>query len=147
MEKWRWRHNLPTQRNCLFFNVAVFFLSSLVTGPSFMSMSLLDLKLRQFLFRRDLTRRPEIGNTPVWLLSNTWRLGQIRDTKFGLNIFNKKLLNDTKCQVLNFHHFLSYYRKTNRGGREGGGGGRRAVKIPTTRLELSNSLLKKTGQK
>ena len=37
----------------LFFDVAVFLLSSLVTDPSFMSMSLLVLELRQFSFVRD----------------------------------------------------------------------------------------------
>ena len=58
------------------FDLAVFILSSLVTGPSFMSISWLEL--RQFFVYKGLTRNLEIVNTPVWALSNTWRLGQFR---------------------------------------------------------------------
>ena len=43
-----------------FFDVVLFLLSSLVTGPSFMSISSLVLKLWQFLFIRD---SPEIRNS------------------------------------------------------------------------------------
>ena len=45
---------------------------------------------------KGLTRNPEIGNTPVWVLSKIWRLGQDRDNKFGMNVFNKMLLNVEK---------------------------------------------------
>ena len=82
-----------------FFDVAVFLLSNLVTGSSFMSISFLGLKLWQFLCIRDLTRNSEIGNTSVWVLSKIRRLGWVRDTKFGMNISNRKLLNAVKWQV------------------------------------------------
>ena len=36
-------------------------------------------------FYQGLTRNPEIGNTPVWVLPNIWRLGRVMDTKFGTN--------------------------------------------------------------
>ena len=39
----------------IFFNVLVFSLSSIVTGPSFMSISSLVLELLKFSFTRDLT--------------------------------------------------------------------------------------------
>ena len=39
--------------NFIFLEVVLFLLSSLVTGPSFMSISSLVLKLCQFLFIRD----------------------------------------------------------------------------------------------
>ena len=45
-----------------------------------------------------LTRDPETGNTPVSVFPNIWRLGQVKDTKNGTNLSNKKLLNPTKCQ-------------------------------------------------
>ena len=45
-----------------------------------------------FFFVKDLTRNPEIENTPVWVLSIIWRLGQVRVTKFGMNVSNKKFL-------------------------------------------------------
>ena len=62
-------------------------------GPSFMSISLLVLELW-------LTRNPEIGYTPVWILPNIWRLGRIRDTKVCTNVCNEMLLNATKYQGL-----------------------------------------------
>ena len=40
-------------------------------------------------FHKGLTRYPEIGNTRVWVLPNIWRLGRVRNTKFGTNISNK----------------------------------------------------------
>ena len=36
-------------------------------------------------FYKGLTRNPEIGNTPVWVLPSIRRLGQVRDTRFGTN--------------------------------------------------------------
>ena len=54
-----------------------------------------------------LTRNLEIGNTLVWVLPNIWRPGQVRDTKFGTNVSNKKLLNAVKCQVTAFTFFVS----------------------------------------
>ena len=77
-------------------------LLSLVTGPSLMSISFLVLELWQFLFIKGLTRIPEIGNTPVWVLLNIWRLGRVRNTKFGTNVSNKMLLNPAKCQGYSF---------------------------------------------
>ena len=56
-------------------------------------------------FYEGLTRNPEIGNTPVWVLSNIWRLGQVRNTKFGTNISNKMLLIPAKCQGYSFYRF------------------------------------------
>ena len=35
---------------------------------------------------KGLGRNPEIGNTPIWVLHNIWRLGQARDAKFGTNV-------------------------------------------------------------
>ena len=56
-------------------------------------------------FYKGLTRNPEIRNTPVWVLLNIWRLGQIKDTKFDTNISNKTLLNAAKCQGYSFSRF------------------------------------------
>ena len=35
---------------------------------------------------KGLTRDPEIGSALFWVLPNIWRLGRIRDTKFGMNV-------------------------------------------------------------
>ena len=47
---------------------------------------------------KGLTRNSEIGNTPVWVLLNIWRLGYVRDTRFGMDVSNKILLNAAKYQ-------------------------------------------------
>ena len=48
-----------------FFDLFVFLLSSLVSGPSVMSITSLVLELGQSLFIRDLTINPEIENTSI----------------------------------------------------------------------------------
>ena len=59
----------------------------------------------KFHANRGLTRNLEIGNKPVWVLPNIWWVGQIRDTKFGVNVSNEKLLNAAKCQGNSFYCF------------------------------------------
>ena len=54
---------------------------------------------------KELTRKPEICNTPVWIFHKIWRLGGVRNTKFGTNFSNKKILNTVKYQVYSFYHF------------------------------------------
>ena len=54
---------------------------------------------------KGFTRNPEIENTPVWVLSNIYRLGQVRNTKFSTNVFTKSLLNAVKCQSHNCYRF------------------------------------------
>ena len=44
-------------------------------------------------FNKGLTRDPEIGNTPVWVLPNIWRLGRVMHTAFGKNVSNRMLQN------------------------------------------------------
>ena len=99
-----------------FPDIVLFLLLSLVTGPSFMSILLLVLELQQFLFIRDLTI----------FLSNIWRLGQVRVTKFGMKVSNKKLFNPSKCQV---YKILKENQPR--------GEGRGVVKIPPPRLALN----------
>ena len=67
------------------------------------------------LFYQGLTRNPGIGNAPVWVSSNIWRLGWVMDTKFGMNVSNRISLNAAKCQGLQLLPFLSYWGKTNLG--------------------------------
>ena len=57
---------------------------------------------------KELTRNPEIGNTPIWVLPNIWRLRRDKDTKFGTNVSNEKLLNAAKMSGLQFLSFLGY---------------------------------------
>ena len=57
------------------------------------------------LFYKGLTRNPKIRNTPVLALPNIWRLGQVRNTKLGMNVPNKMLLNAAKFQGNSFYRF------------------------------------------
>ena len=51
-----------------FFDVVLFLFSSLVTGPSFMSICrhvITGSEIITIFFYKGLTRNPEMGNTPV----------------------------------------------------------------------------------
>ena len=85
--KWEWRHNLSTGCHCrIFADVVVFLLTILHSGQSFTSISLLYLKLWQFLIIRVLNGIPEIAKKPCLNLPNIWGLGRVKDTKFGMNV-------------------------------------------------------------
>ena len=101
----KWGHNLLTWSSSLnVYDDTLFLLKSLITGPSFMPISSLVLELWQFSFIRDW---PDIQNLeyPHLILPNIWRLGRIRDTKFGTNISNNMLLNAAKCQCYSMYRF------------------------------------------
>ena len=78
------------------FDVAVFLFSSLATGPSLTSISLLALYLWQF---------PFIKHPPEIWKSELRTLGQVKDTKFGTNVSNEMLLNAAECQGYSFYRF------------------------------------------
>ena len=80
---------------CFFFSLIKFsycskFHVNIITGSGVMTI----------FFYKGLTRNPEIGNTPAWVLPNIWRLGQVGDTEFGTIVSNKILLNATKFWVI-----------------------------------------------
>ena len=68
---------------------------SIITGSGIMTL----------FFYKGLTRNPKIGNTPVWVLPNIWRLGGVTDTKCGANLSNRMLLNAAKFQGYSFYRF------------------------------------------
>ena len=68
-------------------------------------------------FYKGLTRNPEIGNTPIWVFPNIWRLAWETITKFGKNVSNRMLRKVAKCQTYSFYHFWVIKGKaTERGG-------------------------------
>ena len=75
----------------IFFDIVLFLLLSLLTGPSFMSMLWLvtGSGFMTFFFYKGSTKNLVIRNTPVWVLPNIWRLGQVMDAKFGTNVSNR----------------------------------------------------------
>ena len=76
---------------------------------------------------------PEIGNTTIWVLPNIWRLGPVRDTKFGTDV-------SSGCQSFSFYHFSVIMGKPiGRAGRRGGGQGKITPSLhkKTPRLRLN----------
>ena len=67
-------------------------------------------------FYKILTRNPEIRNIPVWIFPNVWRMGEVRDAKFGTNVCNEVLLNAAKCQGrrLGSEHVFNIVLKSNK---------------------------------
>ena len=82
-------------------------------------------------FYKGLTRNPEIRNTLLCVLPNTWRLGQVGDTKFSTNIFNKLLLNAAKCKGYSCYCFLLRENQQGDGARGKPTGGRVEGRITT----------------
>ena len=68
------------------------FHANIIAGSGVMTIS----------FYKRLTRNPEIGNTPVWFLPIIWRLGRVRNTKFGTNVSNKMWLMLQNAKVAAF---------------------------------------------
>ena len=98
-------------------------LSSLVTGPCFVSISSLVLTIwvMTICFYKALTRYPNIRNIPAWVFPNIWKLAQIRNTKLGANVPNKILLNAAKYEGYRFYRLLLL--RENQQAVGGGGGG------------------------
>ena len=69
------------------------FYVNIITGSGVMTIS----------FYKELIRNPEIGNTPVWVLTNIWRLGWVKNIKFDTKVCNKMLLNAAKSQGYSFY--------------------------------------------
>ena len=101
-----------------FFGIALFLLSRLVTGPSFMSISSLVLKLWQFSFIMDWAEiwKSKIPMSDFFPISGD--LGWVMDAKFGINVSNRMLLNAAKFYGYSFCHFWVIKGKP-----IGGGGG------------------------
>ena len=90
-----------------FFHLAVFVLSRLVTGSSFMSIIWLVQEIWQFLSiqNRSEIRKSEMHRSEFCQISGDWSNLELRDTKFGANVSNKKLLNAEKYQGYSFYCF------------------------------------------
>ena len=89
--KFFWRFFVPLVR----FSYWSKFHVNIVTGSGVMTI----------FFYKGLTRNQEIGNILAWVLSNIWKLGRVRDTKFGKNISYEMLMNAAKCQGYSFYCF------------------------------------------
>ena len=115
LEKWQWNCISPTWRHhqffwncfvsCVKFSCWLKFHVNIITSSIVMTI------------KKELTRNPEIGNNPIWVLPNIWRLGQVRDTKqriVGLRIWSrllKKSLMESLifCVNLVWMSWMKYY--------------------------------------
>ena len=94
LEKWQCRHKVIVNFFWRFYvSLAKFSYwsqshVSIVTVSGVMTIS----------FYKGFTRNLEIGNTPVWVLPNIWRQG-------NMSVSNKMLLNAAKYQVYSFYRF------------------------------------------
>ena len=88
--------------NVNLFDVSEFLLLSLVTGSSFMLISVLVLELWQFSFIRDW---PEVRILEIPLSEFFSICGDCRDTIFGKHFSDENLLNAEKCQGCSFYRF------------------------------------------
>ena len=88
------------------FDVAVFLLSILVTGPSSMSISLLVLELGHF-FYKGLTRNLEIRNTPHFCpLTEDWEKLGIPNLAQMLVIKCYRVLQNARVTALTVSELL-----------------------------------------
>ena len=67
-------------------------------------------------FSQGVTRNLKIGNTPVWVLPNIWRLGWVKDTKSCTDVSKEMLLNAENRQGYNFYLFWVIKGKPTGGG-------------------------------
>ena len=84
------------------FDVFLFLLSSFRRSKFHFNVIIGSGVITIFVYK-GMTRNSEIGNTPVCVLPNIWRLGRVRDTTLCTNFFNKMLLDAAKCQSISFY--------------------------------------------
>ena len=108
-----WRHRQIFWRCCVSFVKFTYWSkchANIITGYGVLTI---------FVYKR-LTEIRKLELRPSEVPSiNIWKLAEIRDTKFGRNVSNKKFLNAAKFQVYSFYRFWVIERKPteNEGGR------------------------------
>ena len=124
-----WRHRQIFWRCCVSFVKFTYwskFHVNIVTGYGVLTI---------FVYKR-LTEIRKLELRPSEVPSiNIWKLAEIRDTKFGRNVSNKKFLNAAKFQVYSFYRFWVIERKPTEN--EGGRGVGWLKNTPTPRLGLN----------
>ena len=91
-------------------------------------------RIMAIFFYKGLTRNPEIGNTPVWVLPNIWRLERVIDIKFNANVSNIMLLNAATFQGYSFYRFWIIKGKPT--------GGRGKINPTPTQIRVNDMLTK-----
>ena len=103
--KWQWRHDFRHDVNVNLFWRCFVSLVKFSCWSKFHVNVITGSKIVTIFFYKGLTRNSEIGNIPVWVLPNVWRLGRAMNTKLGMNVSNRMLLDAAKLQGCNFYRF------------------------------------------
>ena len=107
LEEQQGRHNLPTRRHprhflCFCVSFVKFsywfnFHVNTITSSWFMTIFVLGFGQK--------SRNRKYPLSEFFSINICWRLGRIRDAKFGMNVSSEKLLNLAKCQVYSLQDF------------------------------------------
>ena len=122
--KWQWHHNFSRWRHRQFFWLYFFSLVRFSYWSNIHVNTITSSGIMKISSYKGLTRNVDIGNTPIWVLPNIWRLEQVMDTKFGTNVSNRMLLNAAKFQGYSFYRFWVIK------GKPTGGGGKITPPLP-----------------
>ena len=137
LKKWQWRNNFLKRRHRQFFWRCFV---SLVKFSYWSKFHVIIITGSEVSIYKGFTRNLEIGNTNVWILPNTWRLGRARNTKFGAKfVSNKMLLNAAKYHSYSFWRFWVIKEKPIV--RVGGGGQEKSIKRKVKKLYLSKKII------
>ena len=124
MEKWHWCNELLIWSYRQLFWFCRVSLVKFRYWSKFHVNIITGSKVMTIFVDKGFTKNSEIGKNPVWVLSNIWRLGKIRNTKLSLikNFRNTKLSlikNYLMLQNARFTPFTSYelLRKNQLGGK------------------------------
>ena len=91
--------------NVNFFGRCFVFLVKFSYWSKFHASTIAGSGIMTIFFYKELTRNPGIGNSPVRVFPNIWRLKRVLDTKSCTNVSNKMLLNAAKFQGYSFYLF------------------------------------------
>ena len=98
LEKWQWRQFVDMTSSSSFFWHSRVSLDNFSYWSKFYVYIVTGSGVTTIFIYKGLTRIPIIGNTLVWVLPNTWRLGWVMVTELSTNVCNILLLNAAKCQ-------------------------------------------------
>ena len=89
LEKWQWHHNFSTWYHRQFFWTLSVFLVNFSYWSKVHVNFMTGSRIMTIFLYKGLTKNPKVGNAPVWVLPNIWRLRQVWDIKLGSNVSNE----------------------------------------------------------
>ena len=98
----KWCHNFLIWRHRQFFWPCFIFLVKFSYWSKFHENIITGSRVMTVSWYKGLIRNQEFRNTPLGVLPNIWRLGHVRNTKFGTHLSNEMLLNAAKFQGTSF---------------------------------------------